>query len=266
MNAASAKQQVESVLADRFGNVFERHEKRLVEFVVTGIREIDKALPGFPRGAITEIHGAPSSGRTSILLSALAAATSREENCALVDCSDTFDVTSASSAGVDFDRLLWVRCAENLEQAFKAVDLLLHGRGFGLVLLNLSDVSAKSVRRVISSWWFRFRRAIENTPMALIVLTPVACVRSSAAAVLALRKETTMWPGTLSSGNGHEQLMEEIKPAAKLSLVVPAQPRSLLSSGPAHTYFLQGVRVGVVVRERPVEWSDTAIRFDSGLY
>ena len=100
-------------------------------------------LEGLPRGAITEIHGTASSGRTSLLLSALAVATTQEETCALVDTSDTFDLLSAANARVDCDRLLWVRCSGSVERAFKATDLLLQSGGFGLVALNLADVEAK---------------------------------------------------------------------------------------------------------------------------
>ena len=41
-----------------------------------------------PRGCLTEIIGAASSGRTSLLISILAAATAREETCALIDAED----------------------------------------------------------------------------------------------------------------------------------------------------------------------------------
>ncbi|MGZ8843881.1 MAG: hypothetical protein ACXW18_09480 [Pyrinomonadaceae bacterium] len=264
MNAAVAKKQVEAVLANRFGNVFERRATKLTEFVPTGIFEIDSSLPGFPRGGITELYGAATSGRTTMLLSTLAEATTQEETCALVDCSDTFDIASASNAGVKFDRLLWVRCSDNLEQAFKAVDLLLHGGGFGLIALNLSDVPAKSARRVISSWWFRFRRAIENTPTVLIVLTSVACVRSAAAVVFELRNEAAIWPGTLSLvfQNDNQGLAWKRNQAAKLSLVASPNVRSSLSSVPTYSRFLQGFRLGVN-GERPVEWSYPSVRFNS---
>ena len=53
-----------------------------------------------------------SSGRTTLLLAALAAATRRGEFCAVVDASDALDPQSAAAAGVELDRLLWVRCSE----------------------------------------------------------------------------------------------------------------------------------------------------------
>src|SRR5688572_23880138 len=76
----------------------------------TGVSVLDAALSGgFPRGQLSEIVGARSSGRTSVLLQLLAQATVRRELVALVDVLDMFDVVSAAAAGVDFDRLLWIR-------------------------------------------------------------------------------------------------------------------------------------------------------------
>jgi hypothetical protein len=82
------------------------------EMVSSGIREIDGLSGGLPRGCLSEICGSASSGRTSVLLAALAAATRREEVCALVDTTDALDAVSAAAAGVDLERLLWVRCGK----------------------------------------------------------------------------------------------------------------------------------------------------------
>ena len=80
------------------------------EMVSSGIREIDALAGGLPRGCLSEICGSASSGRTSVLLAALAAATRREEVCALVDTTDALDAISAAAAGVELERLLWIRC------------------------------------------------------------------------------------------------------------------------------------------------------------
>src|ERR1700674_5114061 len=82
------------------------------EMISSGIREIDELAGGLPRGCLSEICGPTSSGRTSVLLAALAAATRREEVCALVDTTDALDAASAAAAGIDPERLLWVRCGE----------------------------------------------------------------------------------------------------------------------------------------------------------
>jgi len=84
--------------------------------VPSGIPAIDTLTGGLPRGCLTEICGPASSGRTTFLLAALAAATRRGEFCAVIDASDALDPHSAASAGVALDRLLWVRCSEDSTQ------------------------------------------------------------------------------------------------------------------------------------------------------
>src|SRR6476660_5193038 len=85
-------------------------ERRVFESVPTGIAPLDALTVGLPRGAITEIFGPPSSGRTSAMVSILAEATAQDEVCALVDGKDAFDPKSAAATGLELNRLLWVRC------------------------------------------------------------------------------------------------------------------------------------------------------------
>jgi len=194
MRAAISKAEIESTIAARFGDAFKHHEIKRPEVIATGIPQIDSlAAGGLPRGAITEIFGKASSGRTSLMLATLAAATNHEEVCALVDMNNTLDPESASGAKVNLERLLWIRCDSNLEHAFKATDLLLQGGGFGIVMLDLGDLSAKAARRIISSWWFRFRRVVENSTTALLVITQDCSVRSCAALSLEMKNEAVIW-------------------------------------------------------------------------
>ena len=283
MKSAVAKKEIELALADRFGAVFQRRQKQPAEIVPTGVGEIDARIDGFPRGSITEIHGTASSGRTSLLLSALAVATMQEETCALVDTSDTFDLSSAANARVDGERLLWVRCGGSVERAFKATDLLLQSGGFGLVALNLADVAAKYTRRIITSWWFRFRRSIENTPTTLVVLTPVACIRSCAALVLEVKSEGPVWPNTVSfdleNSDAKLTMKESREHSTHLSLVTdstfPPETAYLASPYPlkagaasrllTHSNLLQGIRIRVN-QERPVSWITNPARFRTRLH
>lgn len=191
--AFSKAEIIESELAERFGPAFKLREKPVIEVMSTGIAEVDRIAGGFPRGAITEILGPASSGRTSLLHSALAASTANQEVCALVDVSDSFDALSAAHAGMDFDQLLWIRCASNVNHAIKAADLLLQAGGFGLVALDLGDVPSQQSRRVPLSWWFRFKRAIEKTPTAFIVISRDPNARSCASLVLGLNRESVEW-------------------------------------------------------------------------
>ena len=90
------------------------------EMVSSGISALDTLTGGLPRGCLTEICGSASSGRTTLLLAALAAATRRGEYCAVVDASDALDPHSAAAAGVELDHLLWVRCSDDLPQKSRA--------------------------------------------------------------------------------------------------------------------------------------------------
>jgi len=175
------------------------------EMATSGIAAIDALTGGLPRGCLTEICGPASSGRTTLLLAALAAATRRGEFCAVVDASDALDPHSVAAAGVDLDRLLWVRCGENspqqspakekpsqaafkfsqtasrqaehcLEQLLRATDLLLESGGFGLIALDICDVTPQAARRIPLTTWFRFRRAVEHKPTVLLAFeqNPIA--------------------------------------------------------------------------------------------
>jgi len=152
------------------------------EMVSSGIGAMDALTGGLPRGCLTEICGPASSGRTTLLLAALAAATRRGEFCAVVDASDALDPQSVAAAGVELDRLLWVRCGDNshqaeqrldeqrLEQVLRATDLLLESGGFGLIALDLGDLPPQAARRIPLTTWFRFRRAVEHTPTVLLAV------------------------------------------------------------------------------------------------
>ncbi len=147
------------------------------EMVSSGISAIDELTGGLPRGCLTEICGPASSGRSTLMLSALAAATRRGEFCAVVDASDALDPQSAAATGLELDRLLWVRCGENshsaehrLEQLLRVTDLLLESGGFGLIALDLGDLPSQTARRIPLATWFRFRRAVEHTFTVLLAI------------------------------------------------------------------------------------------------
>src|SRR5436190_22441761 len=109
MGAAVSKVEIESEISARFGSAFQLHEKLPVEVISSGIPQIDSfTLGGLPRGAITEVFGSASSGRTSFMFSALAHATRHEEVCALVDTNNSFDPKSATRAEINCERLLWI--------------------------------------------------------------------------------------------------------------------------------------------------------------
>ena len=195
---------LESALGEHLSSTLLLREKAVPQIVSTGLAVLDALTGGLPRGALSEITGPASSGRTGVMLAALAGATRREEACALVDASDSFDPESAAKAGVNLDRLLWVRCNEpdptsllkgqrpsilgRLEQVLKVTDLLLNGGGFGMVVLDLGDIPAESACRVPLTSWFRFRRAVEPTATVLLVIEQEPCAKTCASLAVRLRR------------------------------------------------------------------------------
>ena len=192
MTLAALRSQLEDSLRGKVSAPFAVRRAALPEMAASGIAEIDRLTGGLPRGCLTEITGAAGSGRMSFLVSLLAGLTRRGESCAVVDGRDAFDPCGAETAGVALGRLLLVRCS-NIEQALRGADLLLHGGGFGLVALDLSDLPGTTVRRVPLNAWFRFRRMVENTATILLLLEQESCAKSCASLVLRLEMEAARW-------------------------------------------------------------------------
>lgn len=152
-------------------------------------------LPALPRGAITEIAGPASSGRTAFLHLLLAATTAAGELAAVVDVGDAFDPAGVQALGGNLGKLLWVRCGGRAERALRAADLILHGGGFGLVALDLCDVPERILQHVPTSYWHRFRRAIEPTPTVLAVVATQPQARSCAMRQIAFTRRGVRWTG-----------------------------------------------------------------------
>jgi len=197
---AALRAKIELDLRGRVVSPFNYRDRNVFELVSTGIPSLDAVVGGLPRGAMTEICGPPCSGRTSVLLSALAARTAEGEMCALIDARDSFDPAVASEAGVELRQVLWVRC-QNADQALRATDLLIQAGGFGMVAVDLSDIAPKIVRYVPLNAWFRFRRAVEDTPTILMVLEQEPNAKTCAS--LVLRMETR--PGEWSEAGGEKK-------------------------------------------------------------
>jgi hypothetical protein len=172
-----------------------RSDSKTREFLPTGLPALDPLIEGVPRGAISEIIGPDSSGRTTLIHSILAASTSKFEVCAYVDTDDSFDPVTASAAGVSLSQLVWIRCGHNAGHALKAADYLLHAGGFGVVVLDLCHVPPRISNRIPISYWYRFRRAIENTPSILALVEKEPLAKSCASLMLDLKREKTTWRG-----------------------------------------------------------------------
>ena len=204
--AATLRLQIEHALESRFPSALTPVPRAVSEVASTGIDEADRLLEGgLPLGAISEITGPASSGRTSLVLAFLAQRTAEERVCAWVDTSDAFDPESAAANGVNLRQLLWVRCSDvkfkvnnqiqpklrgqvkpwtRLDQALRSTDLLLQTAGFAAIVLDLGDVAPEHASRIPLATWFRFRQAADRTRCSLLVIGQEGCAQSSAAIAL----------------------------------------------------------------------------------
>jgi|SRR5579885_251673 len=89
---------------------------------------------------------------------------------------------------------------KRLEQALKTTDLLLHGGGWGVVVFDLGGVSWVDARRIETSIWFRFRRAIENTSTILLLLGEESFAKSCASLVLRCQRKAEHWSRAAARG------------------------------------------------------------------
>ena len=112
MPAASAiRLQIESALAARIPAALTPAPRMVRPVAATGIDALDEVVRGgLPVGALTELVGPECSGRTSVALKFVAGLTQAGRVCAWIDVSNALDPASAAAAGVDLERLLWVRC------------------------------------------------------------------------------------------------------------------------------------------------------------
>ena len=319
------KNHLQSIVTAKIPDAFVTKKSEIAEVTATGIPKVDALIRGFPRGALTEIYGPASSGRTTLALSFLAEMTRQQQVCTIVDASDSFDPESLAAVGAHLNRVLWVRCGNanasegltsvcttsfsgfqqetfhhpqtftsgrhprdevrglsqaisglmknnfsnppgasqsraparilgkmtrpvtdarsreeqvaidrlpprrgddvlarrqargktiyaqiqtsmprqpldkrqnpwtRLEQALKVTDLILHNGGFGAVLMDLGDVPPVNARRIPLATWFRFRRAVDNTPTVFLLLTREPCAQTCASLVLRCERCRERW-------------------------------------------------------------------------
>jgi hypothetical protein len=212
--AAALRMEIERALERKFPAALTPQPRAIYEVAATGIEAIDALLQGgLPVGAISEVTGAESSGRTSLALKFVAQRTAEERACAWVDVNDAFDPESAAANGVRLRQVLWVRCRTReqgnkgtrergnerargqegswsrpnwarLEQGLRATDLLLQAGGFASVVLDVGDTVPEQATRIPLATWFRYRQAAERTQCSLVVLGRRGYAQSAAAVVL----------------------------------------------------------------------------------
>ena len=142
-------------------------------------------------GAIVEIVGRVSSGRTSLLFAWLAATTGVGGVVALVDVDATLDVASAARAGVDLRRVLWVRARARRERAWSALSLLARCPGFSLLAF---DAGERPPRLSLTAA-FQLRQAVRAVHTPLVVVGSRRVMGAAADVAIETVQDGCDWTG-----------------------------------------------------------------------
>jgi hypothetical protein len=200
--------------------------------IATGVAALDALLGGgWPQGKVGELVGPASSGRSAVAAAAVAAATARGEVTAWLDPADACDPASMAAAGVDLERVLWVR-PRGVGEAVRAAELVLGTGGFTVVILDLGAAAAAARERNGASRGalaLRLARATERAGAVTLVLAVCPWVGTLAAATVALARGEARWGGTqggprwleglvmhaqVERGRGRERIAGESRAAA----------------------------------------------------
>jgi hypothetical protein len=170
---------------------------RPAQRIATGLATIDTLLDGgLPAGAITELVGARSSGKTSLGYALAAALTGRGAFTAYVDVADAFDPEHAATAGVRLHRLLWIR-PPDVRAALRAAEYVVETGGFTLIVVDLGDPT-RVPDGTASTTWLRLARSVAATKAAIVIVGMRRNARASAAVSL----ETSHAAVSFSGGMG----------------------------------------------------------------
>jgi len=108
-----------------------------IDVVSTGSLGLDVALGvgGLPRGRVVEIYGPESSGKTTLMLSAIAQAQKAGGTAAFVDAEHALDPSYAEKLGVNLKDLL-VSQPDTGEQALEITDMLVRSGAVDIVVID----------------------------------------------------------------------------------------------------------------------------------
>ncbi len=107
-----------------------------VETIPSGALPLDLALGGgLPKGRVIEVYGPESSGKTTLVLHAIAEVQKRGGVAAFVDAEHALDPTYAAAVGVDIDNLL-ISQPDSGEMALEIVDNLVRSMAVDIIAID----------------------------------------------------------------------------------------------------------------------------------
>lgn len=132
--------------------------------IPTGFSNLDQALVGIggvPRGRITELLGAPTSGMATLALKIVAEAQAAKDVAAYIDLGATFDPDYAARCHVNLSKL-WLVRPQNGHEALEIAYSLIASHGVGVLVFD-------SVAHLLTDpqGTQKFSRTLNQLPQAL---------------------------------------------------------------------------------------------------
>jgi len=108
-----------------------------VDTISTGSPSLNMALGigGIPKGRVTEIYGAESSGKSTLTYHVMASAQRNEGTAAYIDAEHALDPSYAAKCGVDIESLL-VSQPDTAEQALEITEYLVKSSAVDVVVID----------------------------------------------------------------------------------------------------------------------------------
>lgn len=121
------------------GSIMKLGSREVIEVpaISTGSIALDRSLGvgGIPKGRITEIYGAESSGKTTLALHAIAESQQNGGVAAFIDAEHALDTAYAKKLGVNCDELL-VSQPDTGEQALEIAEMLVRSGAVDILVID----------------------------------------------------------------------------------------------------------------------------------
>jgi hypothetical protein len=196
----------------------------------SGIAELDALLgpAGIPKGQMTELFGARSSGKTTLAFAILAACTRAGAIGAYIDPAGAFFAPAAAGAGIDTRRLIVVR-PHGDAAVRRAIDALVRGGACGVVALDCSE----SPGALQTQHCARLAAQAEKTATALVIITDgrAQAVASFASLRVRARGLAPVWQAGSDAGGRLAGCATSIE-IAKSRAVAPGRGASIAAPLP----------------------------------
>jgi recombination protein RecA len=162
-----------------------RSELRPAAGIPTGFAALDAVLGtgGWPRGAVVEIYGPPSAGKTALLLASIAHLQRAGAAAAWIDADHTFDPAWAAELGIELERMP-VAQPVSTEEALAIAQQLASSRALDLLVIDsvaalvpsleleagIGDQSPGLHSRVLGSGLRKLSAAASKSSVAVVLL------------------------------------------------------------------------------------------------